>query len=422
VPTPVVWTARDAYGDTTTTTQTVTVTDTTGPAFTFVPPDVTTTTCTGLVLQQPTAADACGGNVTYSNNAPSKYPPGTTVVTWTALDARGNARTATQRVTVLLGDNASCCPAGTNIIQGTSNNDTLTGTSGSDCILGKGAQDTINGNGGNDFISGGEGNDFITGGLGNDMIFAGSGQDNVNGNDGNDTLFGGDGDDTVQGGSGDDVLRGGQGQDTLNGNDGNDTLFGTDGDDTLQGGNGNDILAGDSGNDHCTDSVGTNVFEQCEFGATNSCADLTQNGTESAIDCGGGCPACDEGLTCSVAGDCQSNVCSGTCQAIAGGISVIPVVETDWGGGYCVHLNVTNTHDVPTTNWTATFNTNQSTIYTSWKGNFMGSSGSVTVTPALAANQVIDPSETDGSIGFCANRSVSGSGTLPFVTSASASY
>jgi cellulase/cellobiase CelA1 len=115
-------------------------------------------------------------------------------------------------------------------------------------------------------------------------------------------------------------------------------------------------------------------------------------------------------------------VCSGTCQSIPGGIAIVPVVETDWGGGYCVHLDVTNTATTPTTTWTSTINTNQSTIYTSWKGNFAGSSGSVTVTPALAATQVIDPGETNGSIGFCANRNVSGSGVLPFVVSASASY
>ncbi len=422
-PTNVTWTARDIYGDTTTTTQVVTVTDTTKPVFTLVPPDITTTTCTGLVLQQPTGQDGCGGTVTFTNDAPSKYPLGTTVVTWTAHDARGNMSTATQRVTVLLGDNATCCPAGTHIIQGTPNNDMLNGTSGSDCILGKGGQDTINGLGGNDFISGGDGDDVITGGLGNDVIFGGSGQDIINGNDGNDTLYGGDGDDTVIGGSGDDILHGGQGQDTLQGQDGNDQLFGDDGYDTLQGGNGDDVLAGGGGEDHCTDTVGANVFEQCEFGAPNSCADLTQNGTETAVDCGGGCPACDETLSCLAGSDCLSNVCSsGVCQLPAGGITITPVVDADWGGGYCVHLNVTNDKDVPTTTWTASINTNQLTIYTSWKGNFMGSSGVVTVTPSLPSNQAIGPDLTDGSIGFCANRNVSGSGVLPFVVSATGSY
>ena len=56
------------------------------------------------------------------------------------------------------------CPAGYNIIQGTSHNDVLTGTAGSDCILGKGGDDTIQGLGGNDIIDGAAGKDTILGG------------------------------------------------------------------------------------------------------------------------------------------------------------------------------------------------------------------------------------------------------------------
>ncbi len=421
--TTVPWTATDEFGDVSQTTSVVTVTDSTGPVFTSVPPDITTTTCTGLTLGQPTAADECGGLVTFTNDAPSKFPLGPTTVTWTAHDARGNTRTATQRVTVLLGDDPSCCPAGTHVILGTSNNDTLTGTSGPDCILGRGAQDTINGNGGNDFISGGDGDDVITGGSGNDTIFGGSGQDTINGNDGNDALYGGDGNDTLLGGVGADFLYGGQGQDSLQGQDGDDRLFGGTGDDTLLGGNGNDILAGESGNDHCTDTAGTNVFEQCEYGAPNSCANLVVDGTETAVDCGGGCAPCDETLACLAGSDCQSNLCAaGVCQTLPGGIAVVLVLDADWGGGYCARLNVTNVKDVPTTSWTASVNTNQSTIYASWNGNFSPSSGVVVVTPTQASNQAIGPNLTDGSIGFCANRSVQGSSALPYVVSAAASY
>jgi hypothetical protein len=421
--TNVPWTATDEFGDVSHATSVVTVTDTTGPVFTFVPPDVTTTTCAGLALQQPSAVDGCGGAVTVSNDAPAKFPLGTTVVTFTARDERGNTSTATVRVTVSLKDDPSCCPAGSHVMLGTPNNDTLNGTSGADCILGRGGQDTINGNGGNDFISGGEGDDTVNGGLGNDLLFGGSGQDTINGNEGNDALDGGDGDDKLFGGAGSDALYGGQGQDTLQGQDGDDLLSGGTGDDTLTGGNGNDILAGDSGNDHCTDTAGANLFERCEFGAPNSCADLLKNGTETAVDCGGGCAPCDETLACLSGSDCQSGVCgAGVCQPLPGGIAVLVVIDTDWGGGYCAHLNVTNVKDVPTTTWTASINTNQSTIYSSWKASFSPTSGVVTVTPALATNQAIGPNLTDGSIGFCANRSVSNSGTLPFVVSATASY
>ena len=184
----VTWTATDGADNVGTATQTVTVTDSTGPSFTVIPGDITTTSCTGVSLGFAFAQDDCGGNVTITNNAPAQFPLGTTTVTWTAVDARGNSRTATQRVTALLGDNPSCCPPGTNIILGKSNNNTLNGTANADCILGRGAQDTINGNGGNDFISGGDGDDNINGGRGNDSIFGGSGQDTIIGGIGNDTL------------------------------------------------------------------------------------------------------------------------------------------------------------------------------------------------------------------------------------------
>jgi hypothetical protein len=419
----VTWSSTDGANNTGTATQNVTVTDNTGPFFTVIPPDFTTQSCTGVNVGTAFAQDDCGGTVTITNNAPARFALGTTTVTYTATDQRGNVRTATQRVTVLLGDDPACCPAGTNIIVGTSNNDVLNGTSGSDCIIGRGGQDIINGGSGNDFISGGDGDDTINGGLGNDFINGGSGQDVINGNDGDDTIYGGDGDDTLIGGAGNDILHGGQGQDLLQGQDGNDQLFGDNGDDNLQGGAGNDNLAGGSGQDHCDGGTGLNTFALCEFGAPNTCADGVQNGTETGLDCGGGCKPCATGGTCTSAGDCLGDVCAaGVCQTLLGGISVLRVVETDWGGGYCVHLDVTNVAASPTTNWTATLDTNQSTLFTSWNGNFSANSGIITVTPALASNQVIGPNATDGSIGFCANRNVASSGDLAFVRGATASY
>jgi Ca2+-binding RTX toxin-like protein len=402
---------------------TVSVVDNSGPVFVAVPPDITLSTCTGANLGQPAAVDNCGGTVTLTNNAPATFPLGTTIVTWTATDQRGNTRTATQRVTTRLGDDPSCCPAGTNIILGTSINNTLNGTSGSDCILGRGAQDTINGNGGNDFISGGEGNDVITGGTGNDTIFGGTGQDNINGNANNDVLDGGDGDDTLLGSTGDDILRGGQGQDTLQGEDNNDQLFGDIGSDTLSGGSGNDTLAGGASDDHCNDTVGTNVFESCEFGAPNSCANGTQDGTETALDCGGGCRGCMTGQTCISGGDCLSNVCSANaCETLPGGIAVTTIVDTDWGAGFCIRLQVTNIGSAPTTNWTATVNTNQSTIFSTSRATVSGASGAVSITPSMASDQVIAVSASNGAVGFCANRNNASSGLLPFVVSASASF
>src|SRR5438045_1942701 len=62
-----------------------------------------------------TATDPCG--VTIGNNAPAKFPLGTTLVTWIATDGAGNKTTATQLVTAVLADDASCCPTGTHVIR-----------------------------------------------------------------------------------------------------------------------------------------------------------------------------------------------------------------------------------------------------------------------------------------------------------------
>jgi hypothetical protein len=349
--------------------QTVTVSDA-GPPVISAPPDATITTCVNASIGTATATDGCEGPVTVTNDAPARFSPGTTIVTWTATDSKGNQATAQQRVTAVLTDDVSCCPVGTNVIVGTLNNDVLNGTIGSDCIIGRGAQDTINGNGGNDFISGGEGDDIINGGSGNDVIFGGSGQDALTGGSGNDMMFGEGGDDNLQGGIGDDTLSGGQGQDTLLGQDGNDNLNGNDGHDNLQGGAGNDNLVGAGGNDTCNGGTGTNTFAECDFGAPNSCADGMQNGTETDLDCGGGCPDCATGDGCFTSNDCTSNICSsGICEELGGGgtgtVSTSLTYSTDWGGGYCAVLNVTNNSANPTTTFTVNLDTNASTIFDS---------------------------------------------------------
>ncbi len=241
----------------------ITVVDTQPPVL-VVPPDITISQCNSPNVGTATVSDVCGGTVTLTNNKPTRFPLGTTVVTYFAVDRFGNATSATQRVTAVLGDDTSCCPPGTTIRVGTPSNDTLTGTAGSDCILGRGAQDTINGLGGNDFISGGEGNDVIDGGSGNDWLFGGGGQDTLRGGLGNDTLDGLDGDDQCFGGDNEDTIRGGQGQDRLFGENGNDQLSGDDGDDRLEGGAGNDALNGGGLHDTCIGGAGTDTFALCE--------------------------------------------------------------------------------------------------------------------------------------------------------------
>jgi Ca2+-binding RTX toxin-like protein len=80
----------------------------------------------------------------------------------------------------------------------------INGTSGDDTLVGKGAGETINGLAGNDILYG----DSINGkGPG--------GNDTLNGGDGNDTLFGGQGNDSITGGHGQDFLSGNLGDDTF---------------------------------------------------------------------------------------------------------------------------------------------------------------------------------------------------------------
>jgi gliding motility-associated-like protein len=101
----VTWTATDAYGNNTSATQTVTVSDDVAPII-AAPANITANagaTCTAtIVLAAPVVSDTCGG-VVVSNNAPTGgiYPVGTTTVTWTATDASGNISIASQLVNVI---------------------------------------------------------------------------------------------------------------------------------------------------------------------------------------------------------------------------------------------------------------------------------------------------------------------------------
>ena len=174
---PITLTVQDDLGGVSMCSATASVVDTVPPTIT-APPDVTLSACVNASIGQPTAADGCGAPV-ITHNQPAKFPLGTTVVTWTATDAGGHTTSATQRVTAVLGDDPSCCPAGTRIMLGTSGSNQIVGTSGSDCILGRGGDDVIDGRAGDDFISGGHGRDTIFAGNGNDRIYGGPDDDTM---------------------------------------------------------------------------------------------------------------------------------------------------------------------------------------------------------------------------------------------------
>jgi Ca2+-binding RTX toxin-like protein len=145
-----------------------------------------------------------------------------------------------------------------NIIDGTSDNDTLNGNGGDDTLNGLAGDDKLNGGADNDILNGGIGNDTMTGGTGNDVYVVDSAGDKVV-----ETAVGiGDGfRDRVTSDISfslaplanieDLTLRGATGFETLNGtgNAAANTLEGNSADNILDGGKGVDTFAGHLGND-----------------------------------------------------------------------------------------------------------------------------------------------------------------------------
>jgi hypothetical protein len=102
--TTITWTATDAAGNSTTCTQTVTVTDNELPTI-ACPGDLNLTAdagsceAAGVVLGSPITGDNCSV-ASVTNDAPAAFPLGTTTVTWTVVDGSGNSETCQQLVTV----------------------------------------------------------------------------------------------------------------------------------------------------------------------------------------------------------------------------------------------------------------------------------------------------------------------------------
>ncbi|MGV3594327.1 MAG: LamG-like jellyroll fold domain-containing protein [Sediminibacterium sp.] len=130
--TTVTVTAADASGNSVSRSFTVTVTDNQAPVIT-APANINVTVGTAINLGTATASDNCGVPVV-TNNAPSTFPVGTTVVTWTATDAAGNTTTANQTVTVLALTN---CSSSITVIP---ENNTFTGGIPNNIYLGYGPQ------------------------------------------------------------------------------------------------------------------------------------------------------------------------------------------------------------------------------------------------------------------------------------------
>lgn len=91
-------------------------------------------------------------------------------------------------------------------------------------------------------VTGGDGSDLLQGSAQDNTLDGGAGDDYLQGNDGNDTLAGGDGNNYLFGNGGDDRLTGGLGRDVLSGGAGNDVLD--------SGGGTDNFLLDESGDDH----------------------------------------------------------------------------------------------------------------------------------------------------------------------------
>ena len=193
----------DTSGNSASSTQTVTIVDTTSPELTM-PEDVMISAFSlekQVEIGEAQAYDLAGSALTITNDAPDIFPLGDTIVTWNVSDELGNSSSSQQVISVQ--------PCGKPL----SYYNQIFGTPAADTIIGTEVADLIFAFAGDDMIFGGEGNDCIIGGDGDDLIFGNAGGDHLVGGEGNDILKGFSGDDKLTGGTGTDVLDGGDGFD-----------------------------------------------------------------------------------------------------------------------------------------------------------------------------------------------------------------
>ena len=202
----VTWTATDTSGNSASTTQTISVIDTTAPTInapTDIQVEATSMDSNIIEFGSADASDQVAIS-SITNDAPEVFPLGETIVTWTATDKFGNSSFSSQIISVQACGNS---PSYYNTIVGSEDDDLLIGTTLPDLIFAKGGDDIISGSKGNDCILGGEGNDIIFGNEGNDNISGQSGNDIIKGHSGEDYIFGGLGFDIIDGGDDLDTCR-----------------------------------------------------------------------------------------------------------------------------------------------------------------------------------------------------------------------
>jgi hypothetical protein len=114
--TSVTWTVTDGSGNVATATQLVTVLDQELPI--IIAPNkvllnlpVDSTEATEVILGTPQVSDNCSV-ASVTNDAPESFPIGTTMVTWTVVDASGNSASAIQLVEVNVSEQPVDCDSG----------------------------------------------------------------------------------------------------------------------------------------------------------------------------------------------------------------------------------------------------------------------------------------------------------------------
>lgn len=96
-------------------------------------------------------------------------------------------------------------------------------------------------------------------------------------------------------------------------------------------------------------------------------------------------------------------------------------VTTEWNGGYCVTLRVTNNTPRPTSDWAVTVDLAGATITETWNGVFSADTGTITVDPEHDWQHIIPAGLTKGYTGFCATLPPGGS-DLPTVVTTTATF
>jgi len=132
--TTITWTVTDTHGRTATASQTVTVIDNQNPTITspsdiLVNADNGSCSAASVALGTPVTSDNCS-IASVTNNAPSSFTVGQTIVTWTATDTHGRTATAVQ--TVIVKDDQiptiSCPPNQIRLVNNTNCSYKVTGT------------------------------------------------------------------------------------------------------------------------------------------------------------------------------------------------------------------------------------------------------------------------------------------------------